>query len=123
MMIGNKLIGQELPKKQQAVYASVGFYAGLYYERNILVSDKVDHRLILGAQLGHKIFLNDKGDPNISFASIHVIGLLGKNNSFVELGLGPGVVMRYNAEAFEARIGPKIILGYRWESEKIMYRL
>lgn len=116
-------VDQELQKKEQAVYGSLGIFAGLYYERTMLDSDKLDHRLILGAQLAHKVLFNGSNDPNFSFASIHAIGLLGKNNSFVELTLGPAVVTQYDAEEFQARFVPKVTIGYRMETRERLYRV
>ena len=123
LILSKQLYAQELSQKQQAVYASVGFYQGLYYERTVIANDGFDSRIILGGHVAHNSFFVNTNSLNLSFASVHAIALLGKNDSFFELGLGPGVVLRYNQESFEISLVPKIIAGYRLEIDKYLFRV
>ena len=125
-LLTSNLFGQEVEKKKQAVYGTFGIISSVYYERTVLDSERADHRIVIGGQLGHQFFKFPSSINNNRnfYYGVHAFGLLGKNQSFVEMGLGVGNIAGFGSgEVDHFAVAPKVSLAYRYELENALIRI
>jgi len=112
-------------KRGRNLHVSTGAFSSINYDQKLIGARNVDHSLSAGIQIN---MLTDFGLLNFNFdrifsANLHVIGLLGKNRSFAELGLGYGVGFGTGRPKIRLDTISRIFAGYRFKFDKGLLRV
>lgn len=111
-------------RRGRNLHATLGPFSSINYDQKIIGARNVDHSLIAGVQAN---MLTDFNLLNFNFNNIfrfnlYVAGLLGKGSSFVELGLGQGVVFGTGRPQLRIERETRMFLGYRHKFETLLFR-
>lgn len=106
-------------------HISTGAFTAINYDQKIIASRNVDHSLNAGIQFGilTDFGLYDFNFDNVFNVNLHIIGLLGVDRSFVELGVGPDLRFGTGMPELRVQVLSRIFAGYRYKFERGLFRV